>query len=90
MRPHIKTIITAAIAVSAMICIISGGYAKYSYTAAETHYKEHVVGPDDTIYSIAVKYRPGEDWRDVAREIERENRITPLIHAGQVVRVRVK
>lgn len=86
-RPHLKTLITAIIAVCAIISILPTINAKYTQ---ETHYIEHTVRHNDTLYSIAREHRPNDDWRDVDDEIRRDNGITPLIHAGEVIKVRVK
>lgn len=56
----------------------------------EQTYILHYVEAGESLFGIAKKYRPGEDWREVVWEIRQDNGVSPLIHPGQELRVRVK
>lgn len=48
-------------------------------------FTEHVVSPGDTLWKIAVQYRPDVDPRETVWEIQELNGITPNIQPGQVI-----
>jgi LysM domain len=48
-----------------------------------------IVGPDDTLWSVATRIAPDQDPRVVVSELERRNNLAgPTVHAGQVLRAR--
>ena len=56
----------------------------------EQVYIEHVVEAGDTLHDISIRYRPDQDWRKTAYEIQQASDCTALIRPGQVLLVPVK
>ena len=56
----------------------------------EQDYIEHVVEAGDTLHDISIRYRPDQDWRKTAYEIQQASGCTALIRPGQVLLVPVK
>ena len=56
----------------------------------EQVYIEHVVEAGDTLHDISIRYRPDQDWRKTAYEIQQASDCTALIRPGQVLLVPVR
>ena len=56
----------------------------------EQVYIEHIVEAGDTLHDISIRYRPDQDWRKTAYEIQQASGCTALIRPGQVLLVPVK
>ena len=54
---------------------------------AEINYVEHIVSPGETLWSIALYYRPDADPREIIWLIQEANGCTALIRPGDVLRV---
>lgn len=68
-------------------------YQRNPQAKADPVYTDHVVKPNETLWSIAENYRPNEDTRKIVYEIRKANasrsgeRLDPNILPGQVIRV---
>ncbi len=58
--------------------------------AIDQIYIRHVVEEGDTLWSIALQYRPDVDPREIIYQIRKINEVTPLIREGQVLLVPVR
>ena len=56
----------------------------------EQVYIEHIVEAGDTLHDISIRYRPDQDWRKTAYEIQQASDCTALIRPGQVLLVPVR
>ena len=53
-------------------------------------YIEHTVEPGETLYAVSRMYRPDQDWRKTAYEIQQASGCTALIQPGEVLLVPIK
>lgn len=74
-----KTLFFTLLATAALSVIISYAYAKDNIPKRE----KIVVMPGDSLWSIAVKHRPGQDPRKVVYEIQRMNHVSVSLQVGQ-------
>ncbi|WDU82304.1 LysM peptidoglycan-binding domain-containing protein [Caloramator sp. Dgby_cultured_2] len=73
------------------VIIISTLFMNYTSKNKEIQrYEIHVVQPGDTLWKISKMYRPNEDPRKVVWEIQKHNKISPVIRPGQVLEIPIR
>ena len=76
-----RIFIVVSIAFILLVLFSSGVKSGYSRTIP------HIVGSNETLWSIAKLYNANKETRQVVEQIRKINGCTPIIHIGQVLEI---